>query len=349
MKQESNRARGQNSQSSDALADIALNSLGLVLIIMLVYILLFRETTRKVREVTKAQNVEIRSLQKFKSKNKILSQQIAELNPDRIRSIEQENASLTQKTKFLNDSVAGLSDDLADARERAENLEGDFQAQKNVLEGNAANAQRIADSLRKQMQAAKSNAADLSQRLESEEDDNETLKNQEARAKRQLAQLTQADAQLRQQIAELQAKLSRMTTGDQWSGLWKFRNQVNELVDHNGKSEVVDWTIDYFLYLKVTDGKVSGTLFGANDVEKADQSGNSQSYATINGTLSRRGELDIELTFSSGTSDNGSEHLRCKLAGETFVGKLESGKHRFGFRNYVGTTRGTKLNESAFR
>lgn len=317
MRRETNRGTSDSSQSSDALADIALNSLGLILIVMLVYILLFQDTTRKVVNAAEVQAKELRELRGVASENEQLRAEVASMDPEIFRSMETENKLLKAKAAQADDTIAKQKRELSTVSTRLR----------------AASA--IQDELKQKLEGADAKIAELSSTLRS--------------AERQLASAKRTEERSDSVINSLKEDIARRATENQWSGLWRFRNSVEELVDHNDNSEEVDWTIDYFLYMNVVDGKVTGALFGAHEIDTDNENTTSQSYATIEGTLTTGGQLDVELSFSRGSSDTGSEHLRCKLRGDAFDGRLESGKHRYGYRNYVGKTRGTKLNESVFK
>ena len=110
-----------------------------------------------------------------------------------------------------------------------------------------------------------------------------TLKRQLAMSETGRTSERETARRLQGQIRELETQVDTFAKGSEMSGLWRFRNNVVELVDHNDDSESDDWTIDYFLYLNEVGGKVTGALFGVHEIKTADNKGNSQSFAEISG------------------------------------------------------------------
>lgn len=310
------RISQHDTQHSDALADIALNTLGLILIVMLIYVLLFRQTTRKIAAAAQASESRARNLQK----------------------IANEKQGLEQELEGLRSTASRYAKEQTDSQSRMAELKSRLEQEQSQRLSTADRLKEATDSiaaLTAGKQKLSERNAELAQQLASSENGRERERESALR--------------LQGQIRELESRIDELAEGSKLSGLWRFRNNVVQLVDHNDNTESVDWTIDYFLYLNVVDGKVTGILFGAHEIETADNEANSASYATISGTINSSGFLDVEMVFSQGSTDSGSEHLRCQFDGSEFVGRLESGRHRTGYRNYVGPTRGTRLTESVFR
>jgi len=291
-----------DTHNSDALADIALNTLGLILIVMLIYILLFRQTAQRNFNVVQSRVSQGQSQDFVATSSGKTPAEIAEMESqltDLKTKLDQEHTQRNAMSLTLKEAK--------DALTALTRVEQEHNEEMSKLHRELANAKQAGDDERK----------------------------------------TASNLQL--QIQQLKTRIDTLKGESAMSGLWRFRNNVEKLVDHNDDAETVDWTIDYFLYLNVVDGKVTGALFGAHEIKTADTKGNSQSFATIKGTMTKTGFLDVELVFSQGTQDSGSEHLRCQLEGNEFIGRLESGRHRYGYRNYVGPTRGTRLTESVFK
>lgn len=320
-----------DSHSSDALADIALNSLGLVLIILLVYVLLFQETTDKVVRAAQTQASELDELRNVRTENHRLQSELESANPEKVKTLTEQNGTLTAE---LETATTEISQQVTQIKS---------------LELKISQQSQEGRELKSQLEDAVSRADQLSAANDASRGQMEDLATSNVEVQKQLKEAQMSQNRLEAEVRDSKADISRRTAEHKWSGLWRFRNEVEELIDHNEKSEEVDWTIDYFVSLNVVDGEVTGALFGAHEIKTDENKGNSQSFATIRGTLSESGVLDVEMLFSQGSVDNGSEHLRCKLDGDAFVGRLESGRHRYGYRNYVGPTRGTRLTESVFK
>ena len=331
MNRDSSRGAAHDSHASDALADIALNSLGLVLIVMLVYVLLFQETTQKVLSAAQTQAAELDKLRNVETENQRLQSELGSASPDRVKELTERNGTLTAELETATTTIS----------RQVTHIE--------TLESKILHQSKEGHELKSQLENSISRADQLSSANDASLVQMKSLAKSNAEVRTQLEEAQVIQKRLEAEVSDLKADISRRTAEHKWSGLWRFRNQVEELIDHDEKSETVDWTIDYFVSLNVVDGKVTGALFGAHEIETDENKGNSQSFATISGTLSESGVLDVELSFSQGSADNGSEHLRCKLEGDAFVGRLESGSHRYGYRNYVGPTRGTRLTESVFK
>jgi hypothetical protein len=325
------RPSPNDTQHSDALADIALNTLGLVLIVMLIYILMFRQTTQKIAHAAQASESRLLDLEEVATENADLKKQLAMTDTDYIESLQQE-------IKGLRSTVTKHAGEIADRESQVADLNSRLDQEE---------AQRI--NLNSRLKEATDLLAVVTTEKNEFSERNAKLERELAESEKSRASESEAARRLQGDIRELEDRIGTLAKESRISGLWRFRNNVVELVDHNDATESVDWTIDYFLYLNVVDGKVSGTLFGAHEIETADNKGNSQSFAEITGTVDKSGFLDVELVFSQGTTDAGSEHLRCRFVGNEFVGRLESGRHRIGYRNYVGPTRGTRLTESVFK
>ncbi len=331
MRHRNTRNTTIDSQSSDALADIALNSLGLILIVMLVYILLFRETTQKVVHAAQAQTAELEGLRDVETENTKLRDDLEACSPENTEALLLENGVLAQKLTAADKLIARQVEQAKETSIAIQTL-------------NSTN-----EDLRQTLSRSELQVNQFSGEIALLQKTSVDLKNEISSTERRFSETKESEQRLQSQITTLEHRLVQRTSESQSSGLWRFRNSVTELVDHNDKSESVDWTIDYFLYMNVVDGKVTGALFGAHEIKTDKTHGNSQSYGTISGSLSPSGILDVELTFLQGSSNAGSEHLRCNLDGDTFIGRLESGKHQSGYRNYVGPTTGTRLTESVFQ
>ena len=325
------RLSPHDSQHSDALADIALNTLGLVLIVMLIYILMFRQTTQRIAHAAQTSESRLLGLEQVAAENEELKKQLATTDMDFIESLQLE-------IEGLRSTVTEHAEELADRKAQVADLNSKLEQEE---------AQRIEISSR--LKESTDSVTTLTTEKKAVSERNATLERELAKVEKTRASERETARRQQEEIRELETRIDTLTEESRLSGLWRFRNNVVELVDHNDDTESVDWTIDYFLYLNVVDGKVSGALFGAHEIETSDNKGNSQSFANISGTVSESGFLDVELVFFQGSSDNGSEHLRCRFTGSEFVGRLESGRHRYGYRNYVGPTRGTRLTESVFK
>jgi hypothetical protein len=321
----------RENENSDALADIALNTLGLTLILMLIYILLFRQTTQKIAHAAHSSESRVQALEHVAAENKKLREELAAADVDQVKTLRKE-----------------LDELKANAVEHAEEI-SDGKSELAILKSKLEQEQAQLISMGQRLKAA----SDLSTALTSEKtkltDRIVSLQQDLTIAKESQVSERENARRLQSQVRELETRIDSIAKGGQLSGIWRFRNHVVKLVDHNDNAESVDWTIDYFIFLNVVDGKVTGTLFGAHEVETDDQAGHTASFAEITGTISKSGFLDVELEFSAGSADSGSEHLRCQFGNNEFVGRLESGRHRDGYRNYVGPTRGTRLTESVFQ
>lgn len=331
---------GAASGSSDALADIALNSLGLILIILLIYILLFNDTTRRAIHAAQSSECTIEQLET----------DITELE----QTVEETSSRLAAApTPEAFEALAEASDQL---REEVANLkDGNSQlAEQNgaLAEHNSDLRTRVEQLGRQQSQATARVTAAEASRDEAKRtlaQLNQELKNLKSRLQQATIDATNSKSQVTafsRQVNKLQARIDELSAAQGVSGLWRFRINVTELVDANEKSQNVDWLIDYFVWLDIRGTSVTGMLFGVNEIRTSDNHGHSSSHGRIRGTLSSSGRLDAEILFSR--PSGGSEHLRVTRRGDGFVGRLESGRHYANYRNYVGSTTGKRLTESVF-
>lgn len=159
-------------------------------------------------------------------------------------------------------------------------------------------------------------------------------------------------AEARQEVQRLQAQVQRLENElvderlqQETQGLWRFRIQVSELVDHREQRETVSFTVDYFLYFRVDRGRVQGALFGVRELDR--NSRGSSSHANIVGRL-EGSHLEMELNFT-GVAEGGSEILSVERSGAGWIGRLTSGRRKAGYHNYTGQAFGTRLNESVFQ
>jgi len=331
---------GSSSGSSDALADIALNSLGLILIILLIYVLLFNDTTR--RAIHAAQSSE-RTIEQLEADVTQLEQAVEETEaqlaaaptPEAFEALAQAADQLREEVATLTDGNSTLTEQNSALAER----NGDLQSQIEQLDRQQSQATARATAAETSRDEAKRTLARLN-------DEVKNLKSQLQQVSTEATSNKSRVTALSRQVATLQTRIDELSASQGVSGLWRFRINVKELVDSNEKSENVDWLIDYFVWLDIRGTSVTGMLFGVNEIRTSDGHGHSSSHGRIRGTLSVAGRLDVEILFSK--PSGGSEHLRVTRRGDKFGGRLESGRHYASFRNYVGPTTGERLTESVF-
>lgn len=151
---------------------------------------------------------------------------------------------------------------------------------------------------------------------------------------------------LKREIGEMKLAAKKGLEQDEnVSGLWRFRIAVNRFIDHRDVGHPAELQIEYFMHLDTKGSQVRGTLFGVKEDPDSNEQG-SATHAIVSGTL-EGGNMKIELFFT-GAALGGSEILEVMLEGDRLIGKLLSGKHKYGYQNYAGAAEGTRLVGSVF-
>ena len=156
-------------------------------------------------------------------------------------------------------------------------------------------------------------------------------------------QLVRSKAQLAREKMRRLREQSKQKSERQLSGLWKFRVNVKRLVSEGGKVERCNWIVDYHIHLKIENGRVSGTMFGANEVSTDNKGGYTTSYARISGTCDERGRIQFVFQFKPKYGKPGSERFKGTLQRGRIVGQLSTGQIMPGHRNYEGPVECRKL------
>ncbi len=150
---------------------------------------------------------------------------------------------------------------------------------------------------------------------------------------------------LKHELGDMALAMKELKQDEKISGLWRFRIAVNRFIDHRDVSHPAKLQIEYFMHLDMHGNQVRGTLFGVKEDSDSSEQG-SATHARVSGTIND-GDMKVELFFT-GAALGGSEILEVKLEQDRFMGKLLSGKHKYGYQNYTGTAEGTRLDGSVF-
>lgn len=144
-----------------------------------------------------------------------------------------------------------------------------------------------------------------------------------------------------QAIEALKQQLETTEDHDPATGLWTLEIRVQRLVSQS-RSKKVNERVDYFIWIREENGKITGSMFGAkkHGIE-------SVNYAQITGT-SKGDEITLELNFT-GAAQGGSEIAYLKSKGDRLVGQLKSGKLKTGYQNFEGSIIGKRIEDSLFK